>query len=637
MTKNVWFLGTVACVIFCLLFFVFAPLGHSHPIQLFNLSKPGFNSNLGTPFTDINTLDNQLLGLAAGAMSERATQLLLASQQINCNDEGIVPVGGNGSAITLTSNPQILLPSDLPTTKQCIVVGTSDTNTLTLADGNGLDLDDRASVTLGLRESATFVFDGTSVWYLIALSEATAGGGGGHGDGTNCSASFGAGGVDANGNAQDCTNYEEELTNTAGLAAAVSEGGTGSGPVVLGTAPTLTSPTISGAVDMGGSVISDDDCTGQQGQYWFDDVDDKFEFCEANSGSPAVLGGGTGGHGDGFNCLPGQAAGGVDANGNAQDCNAYEGELVNTAGLGAAVSEGATGTGAVVLADSPTFTGTVVIAASALPENTHDDSDTASTPDMRMFGDATDTGAGVEDYDLTIATVVNGAMTNHIVIDASVPSVALGSSAHTDIRAETTEGAYSLVRTVKTANWPASAMAAHSNGECSAFAEVDIGSGDDLTRQGEIACPMAGTEVDGYVFGDPVSLPAAFDKTQDMIFRLTARLTTDAGAGTWHGVIQIKCTTPGENVDAAWGTGIGLDLAPIAADTVNDEIQGVSTPVDTDTTGADCDAHDTFRWRWKSCDTDATPSTGCTSSAGFENDMSLILMKVEYTWKFSGG
>lgn len=39
------------------------------------------------------------------------------------------------------------------------------------------------------------------------------------------------------------------------------------------------------------SPVDDDDCTGQQGEMWYDGTDLRFEFCEADSGTPAVLGG----------------------------------------------------------------------------------------------------------------------------------------------------------------------------------------------------------------------------------------------------------------------------------------------------------------------------------------------------------
>lgn len=60
------------------------------------------------------------------------------------------------------------------------------------------------------------------------------------------------------------------------------------------TNKTLTTPIISGKTDADGGTVSDDDCTGEQGFFWFDDTDNAFEFCDANSGTPSVLGEGGG-------------------------------------------------------------------------------------------------------------------------------------------------------------------------------------------------------------------------------------------------------------------------------------------------------------------------------------------------------
>ena len=183
---------------------------------------------------------------------------------------------------------------------------------------------------------------------------------------------------------------------------------------------------------------------------------------------------------------------------------------------------------------------------------------------------------------------------------------------------------------VKSMVWPASAMSTDGT-ECSDPAEATINSG---PKQWTIACPMGTSETDGFVYGTGIVLPDGFDQTADVTFELTVYLTTDGGAGTWHGEIAIQCQSEGEIIDSTWGTGIGLDLTPIAGDVVNDIVQDTSAAVDTDTTGQDCDAGDILFWRWKSCDTDATPSSGCTSSAGFENDASILAMKMEYTSTF---
>ncbi len=42
------------------------------------------------------------------------------------------------------------------------------------------------------------------------------------------------------------------------------------------------------------TAVSDDDCTGDQSKWWYDTTDGRFEFCNANTGAPAILAGGGG-------------------------------------------------------------------------------------------------------------------------------------------------------------------------------------------------------------------------------------------------------------------------------------------------------------------------------------------------------
>jgi len=160
--------------------------------------------------------------------------------------------------------------------------------------------------------------------------------------------------------------------------------------------------------------------------------------------------------------------------------------------------------------------------------------------------------------------------------------------------------------------------------ECSAPAEESIGSGADVVKPVTVACPMGTSETDGTILLDPIQIPGYFDKTSDLVLTITAKLTTDSGAGTLHGVFAGKCVGPGESHGKAFGTGVNADLTPVAGDVVDDDIQDISAALDTDTTGIDCDGGDIFYGKITVCDTDASPSTGCTSSAGFENDMSFV-------------
>lgn len=62
-------------------------------------------------------------------------------------------------------------------------------------------------------------------------------------NGSNCSAGSAPLGVDASGAAESCTDFEEDLSNSAGLAGALSDE-TGTGASVFATSPTLVTPAL---------------------------------------------------------------------------------------------------------------------------------------------------------------------------------------------------------------------------------------------------------------------------------------------------------------------------------------------------------------------------------------------------------
>lgn len=77
-------------------------------------------------------------------------------------------------------------------------------------------------------------------------------------NGTNCAAGQAPLGVDASGAAESCTDFEEDLSNSAGLAAALSDE-TGSGLAVFNSGPTLTGVIT---IDSSGSLVLPLDCSG---------------------------------------------------------------------------------------------------------------------------------------------------------------------------------------------------------------------------------------------------------------------------------------------------------------------------------------------------------------------------------------
>ena len=148
-----------------------ASLAGAFEIQPRSQSKSGFPAPSGAPLT-AEEYDNALFGLAALGLARGSTQTLPAGGQIDCRSNAIVPVAGSGGPVTLSSSPQLLPPTDLPVTKLCIVEGTSATNTVTVVDGNGVELHG-SNVTLGLRTLLPLVYNG-SQWVLL-----TSGGGAG--------------------------------------------------------------------------------------------------------------------------------------------------------------------------------------------------------------------------------------------------------------------------------------------------------------------------------------------------------------------------------------------------------------------------------------------------------------------------
>lgn len=85
-------------------------------------------------------------------------------------------------------------------------------------------------------------------------------------NGSNCSAGSGALGVDASGAAESCTDFEEDLSNSAGLAAALSDE-TGTGLSVFATLPTFFGfNTGNGATSSGFARFLEDTDNGSN--YW---------------------------------------------------------------------------------------------------------------------------------------------------------------------------------------------------------------------------------------------------------------------------------------------------------------------------------------------------------------------------------
>ena len=172
--------------------------------------------------------------------------------------------------------------------------------------------------------------------------------------------------------------------------------------------------------------------------------------------------------------------------------------------------------------------------------------------------------------------------------------------------------------------WPAGSMSTDGT-ECTAPTEITINSGH---IRWAIVCPMPGTEIDGSIYG-AIQMPDSWD-AGTVTFHGEALIDNDGGAGTFHGDIACQSVGDTDTVSASYGTGADLDFDEIAGDVVWDTIK-VSGDAAVTCSGTPV-AGDTLYWRWKACDTDATPSTNCTTStAATITDLSITSMKMEYT------
>jgi hypothetical protein len=140
-------------------------------------------------------------------------------------------------------------------------------------------------------------------------------------NGGNCAAGSAPLGVDAAGAVETCTDYEEDLSDEAGLYAALSDvtnflqtGDALAGDDItdgsvdaseLDETADYSFTQLSGKQDRNNSAVDDDLCTGEQGLWWYDTTDSQFEFCNANSGVPVALPTVAGDVTDVFDCASG--------------------------------------------------------------------------------------------------------------------------------------------------------------------------------------------------------------------------------------------------------------------------------------------------------------------------------------------
>jgi hypothetical protein len=164
--------------------------------------------------------------------------------------------------------------------------------------------------------------------------------------------------------------------------------------------------------------------------------------------------------------------------------------------------------------------------------------------------------------------------------------------------------------------------------DCTNPAEVSVTSGPKFYS---VSCPMTTATTDGFIYGNTV-LPDSINIAADVTFEVSARVSTDNTGLTTHGYIEIQCVPADGTIGTTWSSGTDLDITQAAGDVADDVLQDTSAAVDlAQGANPDCTVGDVLFWRYKICDDDATPSTGCTDADGAENDHQIVAMKMEYT------
>lgn len=169
-------------------------------------------SNTGTP------VDNQVAIWTAATVAEGDPQLTFDGTHLTVGGSTFLTEQA-AAAVDVAGDGQLWVKNDTP-------------NVLMFTDDAGTDF--------------TIANTASNVATATALAA----------NGTNCSAGSAPLGVDASGNAETCTDYEEDLSDSAGLLAALSDE-TGTGVAVFGTNPTLTAVTLAGDIAAAGFDIDD--------------------------------------------------------------------------------------------------------------------------------------------------------------------------------------------------------------------------------------------------------------------------------------------------------------------------------------------------------------------------------------------
>jgi hypothetical protein len=105
------------------------------------------------------------------ALIGTATQLVTAISGITAN-RSYVRIAGNAGAVTITANPQITVSGTVQDGQLLILKGTSNVNTVTIVEGNGVSLESGVNFTMGSKDILQLIYDSAdSEWIEISRSD----------------------------------------------------------------------------------------------------------------------------------------------------------------------------------------------------------------------------------------------------------------------------------------------------------------------------------------------------------------------------------------------------------------------------------------------------------------------------------
>jgi hypothetical protein len=377
----------------------------------------------------------------------------------------------------------------------------------------------------------------------------------------------------------------------------------------------LTTPIFLGITDFDGGAVSDDDCTGQIGQMWFDDTDNAFEFCNADSGAPGTVAATSGDVTSVGDCTTGACftgATGTLLQSNTdlimeldQDNNGSESFQIKD-GADALVVE-CTEAGACDMAAGVTASSFTADSA-ASPELGFDDSVAAGT-ESKIVGNATaDNNGGISlQVEEAAATYFEGLKVSSTAgaVTVEIGGVAGGN----DITVSETGVVTFAGSAIPLASIPFNAAGLTADGtQCADAAKVTINSG---PVQYTILC--ADNDASS-IYGVVSAMPDGWDAGTITVELITLQSAADTSA--MNSDISAQCRGTGETPSSTWGTEVAIDDAAVGGSNIVDHNTSAAvTPAGT------CAAGDSLWLRWQ---LDATGTT--TAVATYH----VLGWKVEY-------